>query len=117
MEVMNGHRYIERITEIIPIRDRRYPSELNPDLPVDLKLKIDQIEYMHRVTDRRLFETKNIIEYHNGKYKLVNMPSKETLQRINQLLTEKEAAEFAADIEKMIELSENTIWYEERGAV
>lgn len=116
MEVKDGHRYIERITEIVPVRDRRYPSEINPELPTDLKFKLDGIEYMHRMTDRRLFECRNIVEYHDGRYKLVNMPGTESVKRIRMLLTEQESGQFTADINKMIELSENTIWYGEGGA-
>lgn len=84
MENEAGHRFCQRITEIIPIRDRRYPSEMamSKSNDLDRTLKIDTIEYQKRVTDRQVFDVKDIVVYKNGKYKFVNMPSPEAIEAI-----------------------------------
>ena len=87
MEKRGKMRYCERITEIIPIVDRRYPSEKS-EMDLDEAFKRDAIEFFHRSTDRRLFETVNLIEWHpnigkpGGKYYLINMPTEKTLDAI-----------------------------------
>ncbi len=105
MEVRDGHRYIERITEIIPIRDRRYPSEIYTELSIDERLKLDQMEYMHRITDRTLFTTVNLVEFRDGRYVFVNMPSDETLKKIESMLNNDEKECFYEEIETMKRIS------------
>lgn len=105
MEVRNGRRYIERITEIIPIRDRRYPSEIYTELSIDEKLKLDQMEYMHRTTDRVLFTAVNIVEFRDGRYVFVNMPSDKTLQKLEGMLNIDERECFYEEIEAMKRIS------------
>lgn len=133
MEKLKGHRFCARITEIVPIRERRYPSQLelaeaeaaatstdselnvapieavlrkNP-LPIedvkdlDRLSKLDMVEYFHRVTDRQVFETRNIMEWHNGRYVLVNMPTDETLAEIRKNLTAEDEKEFLKDMDML----------------
>lgn len=106
MEVRDGHRYIERITEIIPIRDRRYPSEIHTELDIDEKLKLDHMEYMHRTTDRTLFTAVNLVEFHDGRYVFSNMPSEATLKKIEDMLSNDEIEEFYKELEFMKQLNE-----------
>lgn len=115
MEVKDGHRYIERITEIIPIRDRRYPSEIYTELSVDEKLKLDRIEYMHRTTDRTLFTTVNLVEFRDGRYIFTNMPSKATLKKIEAMLDDHEVEAFYNELEVMKSLNE--FYGDEKGDV
>ncbi len=115
MEVRDGHRYIERITEIIPIRDRRYPSEIYTELSIDEKLKMDQMEYMHRITDRTLFTTVNLVEFRDGRYVFVNMPSDETLKKIESMLNTDEKECFYEEIETMKRISKD--YHFERGVL
>ena len=69
---INGHRYIERITEIIP------------------ESKEKQIE--------RLFNCNDIVLYKNGKYEAVHPISPFHLESIRKHLTEKEQEEFDENI-------------------
>lgn len=92
MESVRGHRFCARITEIIPINDRRYPSDMpeNKALPNSEKLILDSIENHKRSTDRSLFETKDLVVFENGRYVFKSLPSKELLDHIFNSLTENE---------------------------
>ena len=92
MENIRGHRFMSRITEIIPINDRRYPSELpvNENLSLNDKLALDTIENQRRITDRALFTTKDLVVFENGRYVFKEYPSKELLDHIFNSLTEGE---------------------------
>lgn len=121
MAKMKNHRYCERITEIIPIRDRRYPSERdeNSGLSDSEKLAMDTIEYQKRVTDRQVFETVNLVEWIpndtntddiTGRYVMRHMPSEEMMMDIRSKLSAKEEQLFLKDMEtlrNMIEEREN----------
>ncbi len=100
MENEAGHRFCQRITEIIPIRDRRYPSEIDSE-GLDSDVKKDTIEYHKRVTDRQVFEVRDIVKYENGRYHLLNMPSEEMLEQMKLRLTDEEKKEFDAEFKKM----------------
>lgn len=98
-----GHRYIERITEIIPIRDRRYPYDLNDETMTDK----DTVEYYKRMTDRRAFTTRDIIRWEpvssedgvKGRYVMVNPISPEMMMEMRNSLTEEEEKLFLKDME------------------
>jgi len=93
-----GNRYIERISEIIPIRDRRYPSEINTELSIDEKLKLDQMEYFRRTTDRELFTTVNIMEYRDGEYVYTHDISPELHDKIYKTLSVEEESSFIEEL-------------------
>lgn len=84
MEKVRGHRFCSRITEIIPINDRRYPSEHeeNKDKALSDKALLDSMESYKRVTDRQLFETKDLVVWEDGKYVFKSMPSEALMERI-----------------------------------
>ncbi|QHQ62876.1 pilus assembly protein CpaF [Anaerocolumna sedimenticola] len=84
MENQNGHRYISRITEIIPITDKEYPSDLRPAA----------LEFFKRNTDRRAYITKDIIRFENGKYVLKNNFSSRANDRILRNLDDLEQEEY-----------------------
>ena len=84
MENQNGHRYISRITEIIPITDKEYPSDLRPAA----------LEFFKRNTDRRAYVTKDIIRFENGKYVLKNKFSSRANDRILRNLDDLEQEEY-----------------------
>lgn len=102
MEKSKDTRYCERITEIIPIRDRRYPSDkisASDGYDIANMVAFDQIEYQKRVTDRQVFTTSNICEYVDGKYVMRNMPTQETMMEIRSKLSEEEEKQFLKDME------------------
>ena len=84
MESVAGHRFCSRITEIIPIEDTRYPSELpeNENLPLDEKIKLDTMENYRRGTDRAVYTSRDLVVFENGKYVFKNMPSEALMAKI-----------------------------------
>ena len=98
------HRFIERITEIIPIRDRSYPCEKNGNFSDE-----DTKEYYKRMTDRQTFETKNIVEFDREKqeYRMANEISPEMMEEmLNYISDPEEKAEFIHDMETLNALVE-----------
>ncbi len=79
----NGHRFIERITEIIPkkqgVFERVYGS--GGDLT------------------KELFETRDIIAFENGRYVFCNSMSKQTISQICSYFDDKEREKFRCDME------------------
>lgn len=98
---IKGNRYIERITEIIPITDRSYPTDNEPTMD----FSENTLEYYKRSTDRELFTTVNLVEWHDGKFVLTNMPSPEMMADIKSRLTDEEEAEFEADMQMIMDVS------------
>ncbi|MCG7409171.1 Flp pilus assembly complex ATPase component TadA [Paenibacillus sp. ACRRX] len=71
----DGHRYIERITECIPIEEHDpYPAQWQQE--TSLEGKLDRFmdasaEFFRRSTDRKPFTYRNVIEYRDGHYEAV----------------------------------------------
>ncbi|MGV2887629.1 pilus assembly protein CpaF [Paenibacillus taichungensis] len=101
----NGLRYVERITECIPLMDS------DDDIPVnfrDIKNPDDRmgafmeslIKLFKKNGSRKLFEERNIIEYRNGEYVAVNPISDRNVEEMMEVLTEKDQADFKQFIEE-----------------
>lgn len=105
MESIRGHRFCSRITEIIPINDRRYPSEMpeNSHLSMEQKLTLDTIENQRRITDRALFETRDLVVYENDRYVFKSLPSEELLQHMFNSLTENEIEKCKQELASLIQ--------------
>ena len=86
MENINGHRYISRITEIVPINEKDYPSDYIPAA----------LEYFKRKTDRKAYKTTDIVRFEKGQYVLKNPFSRRARERILKNLNEVEGAEFTS---------------------
>ena len=97
-----GHRYMERITEIIPTKATDYPTETDNNATFEM----DAREYFKRETDRELFRTVNLVEYHNGEFILMNLPSDRMIKEIKERLSEAEELEFDKDMEMLQSLAE-----------
>lgn len=93
-----GTRYIERITEIIPIRDNSYPCEKANGSLSDK----DTLEYYKRSTNPQSFTTRNIVEYRDGKYVMVNPISDYTLMEMKNHLSPEEEKLFMNDYELLL---------------
>lgn len=109
LERKKGHRFIGRITEIIPIRDRAYPEKLElTDSMEDMEKKamINNEEFQKRSTDRILFTHKDIIRFNEDKniYEFVQFPSDEMLDEMREQLTNEEEAEMDKDFARIREL-------------
>ncbi|SHJ79062.1 pilus assembly protein CpaF [Anaerocolumna jejuensis DSM 15929] len=84
MENRNGHRYISRITEIVPYYRRELPQSL-----VEATR-----EYYRRRTSPVTYETREIIAYQDGKYVYHQGFSPNTAKHIGDNLTGKDREEF-----------------------
>lgn len=96
---ISGHRYIQRITEIIPVvEEADYPQNYKEaHTPEEMMLGFaDTVkEYFTRVTDRKTFETRDILVWENGEYRAQNPISKKSFDEMCSHLNEQEKAEFA----------------------
>lgn len=106
LEKEKDHRYLERITQIVPITDRRYPSqilEIAEGKTLEELHYLDSMEKAHRETDRQLFEARDLIRFdlEKNRYVLVNLPTKQMLQDIRNVLTPQEEQEFLRDMERL----------------
>jgi pilus assembly protein CpaF len=93
----SGKRYIERITEIIPLdQDQSYPTDYrqkNGDGKMEAFM--DSVtEYFTRVTDRKQYIEKNIIEFVNGGYQIVNVISDKSILKMKSHMTEEDIKAF-----------------------
>lgn len=103
LENRKGHRYLERITEIIPIQEMEYPSDVDPNK----KHEADELEYFKRQTDRKMFEERDLVRYVNGEFVLVHLPSKAMVEDIKKKLTLEEEKEFIEDLKMIRGLKRN----------
>lgn len=95
-------RFLERLTEIIPIREHDYPSDkMSDDVPLTDKYMMDMREQARRTTDRQQFRTQNIIEFRDDKYVVTNMITDETIQSMRIKVPLSMRAEFDRDMEML----------------
>lgn len=80
----NGHRYIERITEVVPVEDEEYPKELADSAR----------EFFRRTTNYKTYKTVDILVFENGMYVIKNRLSKRALEKIEKNLSIPERCEF-----------------------
>lgn len=85
----SGHRYIERITEILPVSEEPYPNNMDESMKT----------FFERSTDRRTFRTVEIVAFDGTQYIYKNSLSKKTKKQIYQYLNEEEAEEFSQFID------------------
>ncbi|MED4400328.1 ATPase, T2SS/T4P/T4SS family [Metabacillus fastidiosus] len=94
----NGHRYVERVTECIPLLDDEdYPMNWDKAGSSDDQMKAfmeTMTEYFRRQTDRKVFRSQNIIEYKDGRYVAVNPISNPQMKEMIERLSETDANEF-----------------------
>ena len=61
------------------------------------------MEYQKRMTDRQVFEDRDIIRYENGQYVLVNLPTEESMHRIMMNMPANRREEFQEEWAQMVE--------------
>jgi len=78
-----GMRYVERITEIIPLAENSDYPEYDPDDPVNSMNRIQREYYMRR-TDRKKFISRDLIRFDipSKTYVPVNCPSAELISKM-----------------------------------
>lgn len=96
---IGGVRFIERITEIIPIRDRRYPGEVKGGSSAASAQ--DTLEFYKRSTDRKCYTCVNICEFNTqtGRYEMKNPISAELQELMYYRLPDIEKNDFVDDMD------------------
>ncbi|WP_026667610.1 ATPase, T2SS/T4P/T4SS family [Butyrivibrio sp. AE2005] len=97
LENQKGMRYLSRITEIIPTKATKYPTEVDENATAN----DDRREYYKRQTDRELFTCVNLVEFHNGEFILRNLPSAKMQADIRKRLSPEEEQLFIKDMEEL----------------
>jgi len=98
-----GRRYIERITECIPIEDKNdytydYHNEKTMEGKIE-KFMDNATVYFTKSTNRELYKYVNVLEYHDGVYVLTNPISENNIREMRNNMDD-------ADIEKFDEFLE-----------
>ncbi len=99
-----GKRYIERITECIPLENKNEYT-FNHRNEKTLEGKFDKFfdnatYYFQKVTDRQLYTYRNIMEYVDGEYVITNPISDENLRQMRENMDDTDAEKFDKFIEK-----------------
>ncbi len=81
-----GRRYIERVTECIPVEDKNeYTFDHRKEKTLEGKLDkfMDNATvYFTKSTNRELYKYRNILEYHDGTYVLTNPISEHNIKEM-----------------------------------
>ena len=99
-----GKRYIQRVTECIPIvddstYDRDYKAEKTMNGKIE-KFFENATTYFSKVTEQKLYEYRNILEYVDGKYVITNKISDKNLQEMRDNMDESDVGEFDEFVRK-----------------
>ncbi|MBB6020906.1 pilus assembly protein CpaF [Paenibacillus sp. JGP012] len=103
---MNGKRYIERITEITPVRFESDTLEHDEVLSKgdSIESKLDALVNLQREVYRRnsgrVWTARNIIEYQNGEYVAVSPISPEKIEKMLFHMNEEDRANFSQFLNK-----------------
>ncbi len=93
-----GRRYIERITECIPVEEKNeYTYDHRNEKTIEGKLNkfMDNATiYFTKSTNRELYKYRNILEYHDGVYVLTNPISEKNLIEMRNNMDDTDIAEF-----------------------
>lgn len=95
---VDGTRYIERITECIPVeKSVKYNNDYKKSKDIDKKLDSfmdNTVEYFENVTKTRNYEYKNIVEWQNGKYVFVNPISEANIKSMRENMSPEDVRSF-----------------------
>lgn len=81
----DGHRYIERITEIVPLEEERYPDDIGEAMK----------EFFRRSTYYKTYKAIDLLRYENGSYQLINPLSLKLQERISKKLSVEEKKRYS----------------------
>ncbi|MBB6732792.1 Flp pilus assembly complex ATPase component TadA [Cohnella zeiphila] len=97
---VDGHRYIERITECVPLeQEMAYPVSYRDADTLDDKMAAfmeTATEYFRRSTDRTLYAERNIVEFRDGRYVAVHPISERNRREMEEQMTGSERSAFSA---------------------
>ena len=99
-----GRRYIERITECIPVENRNeYTFDFRNEKTLEGKFEKffdNATRYFTKITDRETYRHVNILEYADGEYVLSNRMSDENIYEMRINMDEADREEWDKFIEK-----------------
>ena len=99
-----GRRYIERVTECIPVVDRKtydydYKSEKTMNGKVE-KFFENATTYFSKVTEQNLYRYQNVLEYVDGEYQITNKITDKNLEEMRANMDESDLEDFDNFVEK-----------------
>ena len=98
-----GKRYIERVTECIPVkRVDEYTNDYRNEKTLEGKFDYffdNATQYFRKITDAKLFEYRNILEYIDGEYVITNSITPENIKEMRLNMDETDAEEFDKFVE------------------
>ena len=92
-----GRRYIERITEIVELPDMPLPQNFIDKKDLGEKsasFMETTAEYYKKMSDKKIFECRNIIEFRDGQYVAVDTVTKERTEKMKSAMTSDDAQKF-----------------------
>ncbi len=99
-----GKRYVERITECIPIEDKNeYTFDHRKENTLEGKFDKffdNATHYFEKVTDRQLYTYRNILEYVDGEYVITNPITDENLRGMRENMDNSDLDQFDSFVEK-----------------
>ena len=99
-----GKRFVERITECIPIEDKNeYTFDHRKEKTLEGKFDKffdNATHYFEKVTDRQLYTYRNILEYIDDEYVITNPISDANLQGMRENMDESDLEQFDYFVEK-----------------
>ena len=99
-----GRRYIERITECIPIHDvNDYTFDHNKEKTLEGKFDKffdNATRFFSKTTNRELYTYRNILEFVDDSYVLVNPISEHNITEMRNNMSDKDVVEFDAFLER-----------------
>ena len=99
-----GRRYIERVTECIPVEDKNeytfdHRKEKTLEGKID-KFMDNATQYFTKVTNKELYKYVNVMEYVDGTYVITNKISDYNLREMRANMDDTDAEDFNRFIEK-----------------
>ena len=99
-----GKRYVERVTECIPIkRQDEYTDNYKKEKTLEGKFDYffdNATQYFRKITDAKLFEYRNILEYIDGEYVITNSITPTNIKEMRLNMDENDAEEFDKFVEE-----------------
>ena len=99
-----GRRYIERVTECIPVEEKNeYTFDHRKEKTLEGKLEKfmdNATHYFTRITNRELYQYRNILEFIDGEYVITNKISDYNLNEMRNNMDDADVEAFDAFVEK-----------------
>ena len=99
-----GKRYVERITECIPVEEKNeYTFDHRKEKTLEGKFDKffdNATHYFEKITDRKLYTYRNILEYVDGEYIVTNPISYNNLKGMRENMDENDLEAFDRFVEK-----------------